>query len=99
MATTCAAIPSKRNASAVSYSPYPFRAARSGRPTIHSEIGVEADARHRYRAARLIVSRIIDVLQIERSEESSPEMRGVKSFEDFFGAIRKAAVAEQKARS
>src|SRR5580658_8130565 len=63
------------------------------------ELHMEAQARNKHRTARLVVSRIIDVLEIAGREESAPQVRGVKSLEDFLRAGRERAVAQQKSQA
>ncbi len=71
---------------------------RKARP-LQLEINVGAKPRNEHRAARLVVSGIVDVLQIERRENSAPDVRGIISFEDFFAAITEPAVSENKPES
>src|SRR5271156_2631718 len=62
------------------------------------ELNVKAQARNKYGTTRLVISRIIDVLKIAGGEEAAPQMRGVKSLEDFFRTGRKRAIAKQKSQ-
>ena len=60
------------------------------------EIDVEAKAGDEDGTAVLVVAGIVDVLDVEGSKKPAPEMRGVKSFEDFFVAVRERAIAEKE---
>src|ERR1700719_295194 len=64
-----------------------------------SEVDVGADARNQHGAAIFVVARIIDVLQVERHEETAPQMCGVEGFNNFFGAVGEAGVAEEEAEA
>jgi len=45
------------------------------------------------------MARIVHVLQVEGSEELSPEVRGVETLQDFFGTVSETAVTEQETQS
>src|SRR5713226_2839727 len=61
-----------------------------------SKIDVQAKAGDHHGAAILVVARVIDVVEIERTEDAAPDVRGVEAFEDFFMPIGERPVAQQK---
>jgi hypothetical protein len=58
---------------------------------------VKTHARDCDRAARLVVTWIVDVLKVEGSKEAAPEVRSIEALEDFFRAVGKGSVAKQEA--
>ena len=63
------------------------------------EIYVKTGAGGEHRAAIFVVAGVIDVLQIEGDEETAPEVRGIESFDDFFGAVSKIAITQEKSEA
>src|SRR5579862_131845 len=63
------------------------------------KINVEAGAGSEHWAAIFVVAGIIDVLQIEGGEETAPEVRGVESLDNFFGAVSEIAITEEKSEA
>ena len=49
---------------------------------------MQAQPRHGYRAADLVISGVVDVLQVEGEEGTEPDVRGVEHFLDGFAAVR-----------
>ena len=60
---------------------------------------METQSAHCDWASDHVVAGIIDVLQVESGEDSPPYVCGVKSLEDFFGAIGQPAVTKNESQS
>src|ERR1019366_3146602 len=63
------------------------------------EIHVQAKTGNNYRAARLIVSGIVDVLQVHRSKKPAPHMDSVIRFDYFLRTVRERSIAEKKSQA
>ena len=60
---------------------------------------MEAEAGRQHWTAVAVVAGIVDVLNVEASEDSAPYMRVVVTLDDIFPAVVQRAVAEQKAQA
>jgi hypothetical protein len=63
------------------------------------EIYVEARAGRQHWTAIFVIAGIIDVLHVEGSEETAPEVCGIESFDDFFGSVSEIAISEKKSEA
>jgi hypothetical protein len=61
-----------------------------------SEFQMQAETWNDGRAARAVIARVVDVLQVEGSEQSAPEMRRVVALHDEFAAIGERAIPQEK---
>src|SRR5664279_3279879 len=60
---------------------------------------MQAQPRHGYRAADLVISGVVDVLQVEGKEHTAPDVRGVEHFLDGFAAVRESAIAQNESQA
>ncbi len=53
-----------------------------------SEFQMQPQSRHSHRTADLVISGVVDVLQVKGEEDTAPHVRGVEHFLDGFAAVR-----------
>jgi len=60
---------------------------------------MQAEGWSKQGAAIAVISRVIDVLRVERGEDSAPHVQRVVGFDDVLAAIIQFAVAKQEAEA
>src|SRR2546426_11947006 len=64
-----------------------------------SKLQMEAEARYQHRAAIAVVPRVVNVLHIQRREDSSPHMKVVVALKDVFAPVIERAVTQQETQT
>src|SRR5262249_37707843 len=60
---------------------------------------MQPHSRHQNRAAVAVISRIVDMLEIEREKGAAPQVNGVVPLDNILASISQPAITEQKAES